>query len=187
MCVEIDGEVEVTGEGDFCVAGREGLHGILDLGGVSGANVGPVHDGLEASSLQGTVFWRDDGFADGEEMRAETADRLLDDDLEESAGDEGKGEAEDGGRGIVEAADTGMDLTKEDDGDGKEGAHDTGGSRREDRRLRRVGEVGIDNVAGSGEGDRKEAVSGGMNCPELERRVQQILARQLFLRSGCYG
>lgn len=135
------------------MAGREGLHGVLDPVRVPGADVRVVHEGLKAAAPCCTIVRRDDRFADRQEMRAETADGLLEDDLEKSACDEGKAEAENGGSGIVEASDAGVDLAEEDYGDGKGSAENTSGQGGEDRRDIWVGEVGINDVTGTGEGD----------------------------------
>ena len=94
----------------------------MDLARTSGAHVRGEHDHLEAAADS-----RDVGFAYREEMRSEAADGLFENDLEESAGDEGIGKAEEAEGGISETADAGVDLADEDYADRDEGAHDAGG------------------------------------------------------------
>jgi hypothetical protein len=143
----------------------------LDLARFPRADVGCIHHGLEAAP---PVILRDDRFADGQEMWAEAADRLLEDDLEESACNKGVGKAEDGVRHIVEAADAGVELAEENYGDGDERAEETGGCCGEDGRDVWVGEVWIDNVTGAGEGDGEVADAGGVDCPELKCRKGKL-------------
>jgi hypothetical protein len=141
----------------------------LDLVRFPRADVGFIHHGLEAAPP--VIIW-DDRFADGQEMWAEATDRLLEDDLEKSACNEGVGKAEDGIRRIVEATDAGIELAEEDYGD--ERTEETGGCSGEDGRDVWVGEVWIDNVTGAGEGDGEVADAGGVDCPELRRRKSEM-------------
>jgi hypothetical protein len=99
VCVEVDGEVKKPRECDLRVAQGKGLHGILNLARVPRANFGGIHDGFEAAADPSDIR-----FAHREEMWPEATDRLLENDLEERAGDERVSQAEDARGGISEAA-----------------------------------------------------------------------------------
>lgn len=129
------------------MARRERLHGILNLARASRTDVGTIHDRFETTAANSACTgFRYDRLADREEMWTIAADRLLEDDLEEIARDERVGEAEDPRGDIVEAADARVDLAQENDGDGDEGAQETGSQGREDRRHVRVGKTRIDDI-----------------------------------------
>jgi len=144
----------------------------LNLIGVPSADVGGIHHRLKSAASRCTAVFGYCRLADGQKIRAKTADRLFEDDLEETACDEGVGQAKDGARGIVEGQDvgihlTGRDLAEEDYADGEEGAEKTGGWGGGDFRYVYIGEGRIDDVARSGECEGQISDACWVDCPEL--------------------
>ena len=139
------------------VARGEGHHGAPHRGPVRvGAHVGRVHDLLEPDAVEARRVVRrrgregDVGLADDEEVGAEPADEDFDDDLEEGAEEEGVADAHGAVVGVPEGADA--ELGEEDDGDGDEGGDEARDARGDGPAAGGVGEGGVDDVAGLGEG-----------------------------------
>lgn len=103
-------------------------------------------------------------------MRPKSPNRFLQHDLEKGAGDQGVGQSEDGIADIVEAADAGVDLTEEEGGDGDQGGEEAGRCWGEDGTEVGVGEIRVDDVAGSRKGYGEEAGASRLDGPELDGR-----------------
>lgn len=87
----------------------------------------------------------DHGLADGEKVRAETADEPLDEDLEDSCGDERVQEANGCVVDVPEAASA--DLDNQEDGKRDEEGHQRGSPDGYNLVAERVRELGIDDLA----------------------------------------
>jgi hypothetical protein len=83
--------------------------------------------------------------AGSEEVGAKTSDEPLDEDLEDSSGDEGVEESNGSVIDIPEA--TSADLDDEEDGEGDEECHQGGSPDRHDLIAHGVRELGVDNLA----------------------------------------
>ena len=143
-------EEDVGGKRGRGVAGRERCHCVLE--GVLvrvGAHLDRVHDLVEADGVEarGVVGAGegDVGLADVEEVGAEAADELLDDDLEKGGEDDGVEQAEHGVVEVPEGADA--DLGQGDDAQRDDGVEDAREGGRDDPAAAGVGKLRVDDVA----------------------------------------
>ena len=104
LCVEVEVEEDETGKGSSCVTGWHGLQTVVDFVHITRADALVKHDltvsigdvavaaaGLNTvvgSTNAGTKVFRNNGLADGEEVRAETTNEPFDKDLEDCGGNE---------------------------------------------------------------------------------------------------
>lgn len=104
LCVEVEVEKDETGKGSGCVTRWHGLEGIVDFVHITRADALVKHDltvsigdvAVAAARLDAVVgcanarakVFRDNRLADGEEVRAETANEPFDEDLEDCGGNE---------------------------------------------------------------------------------------------------
>ena len=147
FCVEVAVEVHEPCKRGGGVTGGHGLEGIVDLGLVSRADAAVEHN-LVVSVTNVAMrehVGRNDRLADGEEVRAETANEPLDENLEHSCGDEGVEETDSGVVDIPERAHA--DLADEEHGEGDEESHKCGCPDGDDLMAERVGELGVDDLS----------------------------------------
>lgn len=159
-------------KGSCSVSAGEGSDGVLDHPPVRlRTDLRRVHDLLEPHAIQPRGVARrrerDVRHADVEEVRAEAADELLNDDLHHAGEDDGPQRAEDGGAGVPRRLDAhlGDDVNEDRDTDG----HEAGLPRGEDPAAVRVGPFRVDDVAGLGECDGECA--GGRDGREVDLAV----------------
>lgn len=172
--VEVEIQEHEASEGGSSVARGHGLEGVVDLFLVTCADASVEHDRAEAvgdvgacgsSRLEGVgvkgEVGRDHRLADGEEMRAETSNEPLDEDLEDGSHDQGVQKTNGGVVDIPERAHP--DLADEEDGEGDEEGHESGGPNGDDLVAQRVGKLGVNNLSIS-EGDCRIVSNGDVEC-----------------------
>lgn len=119
LSVKVEVEEDKAGEAGGCVTGWERLKRVVDLALITCADIALVHYLSETTAVLFTVQ-RDGRFADGQEVRTETTDEPLEEDLEDSGRDETVEKTHDGVVHIPEASDA--DLHEEEDEDGDKGS-----------------------------------------------------------------
>lgn len=160
--VEVQVQVDKAGKGSGGVSTGHGLESIVDLALVTSADIGSVVElqvSLVVVSSHGarSLHVR---LADLEEVRSETTNKPLDEDLENSSGDE-RVEKTDGG--IVEVPETAdTDLHHQEDEDGDQSSQQSSSPDRDDLSTERVSVLGPDNFAVV-EGDREGSCGCGLS------------------------
>lgn len=148
LAVEVKRQEDKAGEGCSGVTRWHRLESIIDLLPVSCAVAGSVEQievAISICSTRCTITANWDGWlADSEEVRSETADQALDENLEYCGTYDGIQKAHDGIVEIPEAADT--DCANEEDHDGDQHRHESGGPDWNDFVAKRVGELRIDDL-----------------------------------------
>lgn len=157
--VEVEVQIDEAREGGGRVTRRHGLEAVVDGVSIPGADLAGVVDLLEPSSIisspndAGIIgSKRDVRLAHGQEVRAQASDEPLDENLKDGGCDQGVQEADDGVVDVPERANA--DLHDEEHKDGDEGGEQRSGPDGDDLLSKRVGELGIDNLA-VGESDGK--------------------------------
>ena len=143
LCVQVKVQENEASEGSGCVTGRHGLEAVVDLVLVASADAAvehdlavPIGDVANLAVLIAVVCatnvetLRDDGLADGKEVRAKTTDKPLDEDLKYSSRDERVEQADGGVVDIPEAA--GADLHDQEDREWNAEGHECCSPDRDD-------------------------------------------------------
>lgn len=138
LCVQVKVEEDEASKSSSGVARWHGLQAVVDLLLVTRADAAVEHDLAVAVSdiavdaelvaivcLADSKAFRDDWLADCEEVRAETANKPLDEDLEDGSGDERVQQTDGSVVDVPEAA--GADLNDQEDNERNEERHQSGG------------------------------------------------------------
>lgn len=158
--VEVQIQVDKSSEGSRGVARGHGLETVVDLLPVTRADAAVEHDlavsicdvTVAATSVNAIVvgadgrekFGRDDRLADSKEVRAQTTNKPLDEDLKDSGSDQGVEQTDGCVVDVPEAASA--DLNDQEDSKGNEESHQSSSPNRNDLVTHRVSELGIDNL-----------------------------------------
>ena len=159
--IEVQVQVDKSSEGSRGVARGHRLETVVDLLPVTRADATVEHDlaisvgdvTIGATSFDTIVIGadgrenvgRNDRLANSEEVRAQTANEPLDEDLEDSRGDQGVEQSDGGVVDIPEAAST--DLNDQEDSERDEESHESSSPDRDNFVAHRVSELGIDNLS----------------------------------------
>lgn len=165
--VKVQVQVDKTGKGSSGVSTGHRLERIVDLALVTSADIGSVVE-LEVSlvvvSSHGARLCHV-RLADLEEVRSESTDQPLDEDLEDGSGDERVEKTDGGVVEVPEAADT--DLHHQEDEDGDQSSQHSSGPDGNDLSAERVSVLGPDDFA-VGEGNREGSCGCGLSEVDTE-------------------
>ena len=145
--VEVQIQVNEASERSRGVPRWHGLQTIIDLVLVARADAAVEHNRAEPIrhvAMRDEVG-RDHRLADSEEVRTQSTDEPLDEDLEDGCGDERVQQADGGVIDVPEAA--GSDLHDQEDEEGDEEGHQSSRVDGNDLVAHRVGELGVDDLA----------------------------------------
>lgn len=152
--VEVEVQVDEASKGRRGVAAGHALQAVVDLLAVAGADVGSEVDVLETTdAVRGSPDKRRVGLAHVEEVRAQTANEPLDEDLEDGGRDQAVENTEAGVVEVPEGAHANLHDQEEEDGD--ERGEKRGRPDGNDFLAKRIGELGVYDLAvreGDGEG-----------------------------------
>ena len=143
LCVEIVEQEQKACPGCSAVTAWHRLKRVVDLIGVASADVALKHDASVSrpDTLDGSWI----RIADSQEVRSQTADEPLDEDLEYRSRDQRVEQADDSIVHIPEASDA--DLHAQDDEDGDQGCHESRRPDGDDLMAERICELWIDDLA----------------------------------------
>lgn len=169
--VKVQVQVDKTGKGSSGVSTGHRLERIVDLALVTSADIGSVVE-LEVSlvvvSSHGARLCHV-RLADLEEVRSESTDQPLDEDLEDGSGDERVEKTDGGVVEVPEAADT--DLHHQEDEDGDQSSQHSSGPDGNDLSAERVSVLGPDDFA-VGEGNREGSCGCGLSEVDLDNLLE---------------
>jgi hypothetical protein len=157
LSVEVQVKVDKASEGSGGVTGRHRLKAVVDFALITSADATvehyltvPICDvAIGATSFHTIIVGadgvenisRDDGLADGEEMRAKASNEPFDEDLENGCGDQSIEKSNGSVVDVPEAAST--DLNNQKDGKGDEEGHESSSPNRDNLVAHRVGELRV--------------------------------------------
>jgi hypothetical protein len=165
--VEVQVKVDEASEGGSGVTTGHRLKRIVDLGLVTSADVRGIVE-LEISLVVVSSHGASSlhvGLADREEVRSETTNEPLDEDLEDGSSDESVEKTDGGVVDIPEAADS--DLHHEEDEDGNKSSQHGSSPDGNDLSAERVSVLGPDNLAVA-EGNRERSRRCRLSPVDLE-------------------
>lgn len=172
--VEVQGQKDEARKGGRRMAAGERLQAVVDLVWVSRADVARVVDLREAAPVEALVGHAADvGLAHVEEVRAETANEPLAEDLEDGGGDERVQETDDAVVDVPEGADA--DLHRQDDRNGDDGGEECGEPDGDNLLAEGVAKLGPDNLAVR-KGDGKRSSRCRLGFVDLSNTVSYLVS-----------
>jgi hypothetical protein len=159
--VEVQVKVDKASEGSGGVTGGHRLKAVINLALVTRTDATVEHDltvaicdvAIGATGLDTIIVGadgvenvgRNDGFADGEEVRTKASNEPFDEDLENGCGDQSIEKSNGSVVDVPEAASP--DLNDQKDGKGDEEGHKSGSPNGDDLVAHRVGELRVDDFS----------------------------------------